>query len=194
MKEYVIPFLAYILVVPLLSSFNKGIAYPVHVFIMLIFLALFWKHYKLSFKFDFLAVLTGILIAVLWVLLADFYPLFKIQFIPASTFFLVLKLMGFILIAPLIEELFTRSFLVRLIIDKNWKKVPIGKFTAASFIISVLFFGFSHNRWLPGLIAGILLNLLLYKQKRIESCIIAHFIANLLLAIYIIWTSSWQLW
>jgi CAAX prenyl protease-like protein len=196
MKEYLLPFLAYLGIIPLVSLFfDKQIAYTIHVLVAIILLSIFWKNYKLKFRFDIIAVITGIIIFFIWIGIETIYPhLFSIEYIPSNSFFLISKLFGFILIAPLIEELFTRSFLIRILISKNWRKVPIGKYTLSSFIITVLFFGFSHNRWLQGIIAGILLNLLLYKQKRIESCIIAHLIANLSLAVYIIYTNSWFLW
>lgn len=196
MKEYIIPFLAYLAVIPIISLFfDSQIAYTMHVIVAIVLLAIFWKHYKLKFKWDSIAVITGIIIAFIWLVIENIYPhLFAIEYNPTNLFSLISKLLGFILIAPFIEELFTRSFLMRILINKNWRKVPIGKYTLPSFIITVLFFGLSHNRWLQGIIAGILLNLLLYKQKRIESCIIAHLTANIILAIYIIYTNSWFLW
>ena len=104
------------------------------------------------------------------------------------------KLLGGILVAPLIEELFTRGFLLRFLIDPDkWEKIA-PKFTWFSFIVTVLFFGFSHNRWLAGLIVGIILNLLYIKTKRIENCIIAHAVANAALAAYVILINSWQFW
>jgi len=196
MREYIVPFSVYLVLYPLVSFFmDKQLAYTFHVIAAIILLAFYWKEYKLKFRLDSFAIATGVIIAFLWLLIENWYPhLYSIEFIPTNTFYLISKLAGFIIIAPLIEELFTRGFLMRIFISKNWRKVPIGKYTLPSFIFTVLFFGFSHNRWLSGLMAGILLNLLLYKQKRIESCITAHLTANLLLAVYIVATSSWFLW
>ncbi|MCK5283576.1 MAG: CAAX prenyl protease-related protein [Nanoarchaeota archaeon] len=196
MKEYLIPFLAYIFVMPVVNFFfNDNVAYLVHAIIAILLLAVFWKRYKLNFRLDFLAVITGAAIFIIWIGLENpYFHFYEIKFIPLNEFFLAAKIAGFILAAPLIEELFTRGFLMRILIDNDWKKVPIGKYTLSSFIITVLFFGLSHNRWLVGIITGILLNLLLYKRKRIDSCIQAHFVANLLLAIFIISTSAWNFW
>jgi len=103
------------------------------------------------------------------------------------------KLIISILLAPIIEEFFTRFFLLRFIISKKFKKVK-PHFTWPSFIITVLFFGFAHNRWLAGIITGILLNYLYYKRKEIGPCIVAHAVANLGLAIYVIYTGNWMFW
>jgi len=196
MYEYLIPFLAYLFVNPLVSTlFDSYVSYAAGVFVSIPLLGFFWKKYKLKFRFDALAVLVGVVIFVLWVVLENTYTMFySIGYVPSNGFFLFVKLVGFLLAAPLIEELFTRGFLIRFLVSKEFRKVPIGKYTLGSFIITVLFFGLSHNRWLVGLIAAVLLNLLLYKQKRIESCILAHFTANLLLAGYILFTGSWGFW
>ena len=197
MKQYVVPFLAYILLVPILNFFihDSYISYAIKVAATFILLIFFWRYYRLKFRFSFLSVIVGIVIFFLWIALEGYYPLLgKIEFVPSNNVFLVSKLLGFLILAPLIEELFTRSFLMRVVISNNWSKVPIGKYTHVSFIITVLFFGFAHNRWLVGIIAGILLNLLLYKTKRIENCIAAHFTANLFLAIYIMSNSAWYFW
>jgi CAAX prenyl protease-like protein len=196
MKEYIMPFLAYISIIPIASYFfNSQIAYAFHVLSAIILLSIFWKKYRLKFNFDMPAVFTGIAIFLIWIGLENYYPhLYKIEFRPLSNFFLAAKLIGFIFIAPAVEELFTRGFLARILLDNDWRKIPVGKFTASSFIITTLFFGFSHNRWLVGIITGIILNVLLMKKKKVESCIIAHFTANLALAAYIIYTSSWFLW
>ncbi len=67
-------------------------------------------------------------------------------------------------------------------------------FTWLSFIITVLFFGFSHNMWVAGLVVGIILNLWLYKTKRVEQCIVAHSFANFLLFLYVVQTNAYTLW
>ena len=148
------------------------------------------------------AVLLGIVIFVIWISMEGLYPrlgtptiLNPFEF--GSQFFLpilIIKLAGMILVAPLIEELFVRSFLMRIFIDADYEKVPIGKYTHLSFIITVLFFGFSHSMWLPGIITAVLLNLLLYKTKSIGSCIQAHAAANISLAIYVLATQNWIFW
>ena len=196
MKEYLAPFLAYLFIIPLINFFkyDSHVSYALNVGIVGILLAVFWKEYHLKFKIDIIAIITGIVIAIAWLFTYDIMPLFSIRFEPDSTLSLIFKLMGFLIIAPLIEELFTRSFLARILISKNWRNAKIGKFTVSSFIITAVFFGFSHNAWLAGLISGVVLNILLYKRKSIESCILAHFTANLTLAIYIIANSGWYIW
>ena len=198
MREYIVPFLAYALSGPIVNFFAHDlyISYAVRTFLTGFFVLVFWKEYKLRFRADLLSFITGVLIFFIWIFLDRQYVFFGESFesLPQSSILLLIKLLGFLIIAPLIEELFMRGFLIRFIIDTNWKKVPVGKFTWASFLITSLLFGISHNRWLAGIVTGIVLNLLLYRSKKVESCIFAHFIANLLLAIHIFATDSWYLW
>ena len=101
---------------------------------------------------------------------------------------------GAALVVPIFEELFWRSFLIRWIIDQDFKKVAIGQFTWISFVATVLLFGLEHNRWLVGLAAGAVYNGLLYQQKNLWPCIIAHAVTNLVLGIYVLQTGQWGFW
>jgi CAAX prenyl protease-like protein len=92
------------------------------------------------------------------------------------------------------EELFWRSFLLRYLINPDFKKVPIGTFSLFSFVSTVVLFGLEHHRWLPGIIAGIIYTLLLYRKKELFDCILSHAITNLVLGIYVIMTHQWRYW
>ncbi len=146
------------------------------------------------------SVLIGAAIFLLWVGLDGLYPMFSSAdthydptiFDTAAFGFLILaRFAGSVLVAPLVEELFCRSFLMRYAIDARWQDVPIGTYTLGSFAIVTLFFGFSHFRWLPGVLVAILLNLLLYRTKNLSSCVVAHATANLLLLMYVVYTREW---
>ncbi|OGM03140.1 CAAX prenyl protease-related protein [Candidatus Woesearchaeota archaeon RBG_13_36_6] len=197
MKAYLIPLLLYILTPLILDFFIKNIYISYFVGIILTGILLFYyrKHYKIKLRIKLLSFIIGIIIFLCWISIPNIYPFFiSTQFVPTNTSFLLFKLLAMISVVPLTEELFTRGFLIRYFAAKEWKKVPTGKFTWLSFIVTVLFFGFSHNRWLPGLIVGILLNILLYKTKNLGDCIIAHGFANLLVGLYVTYTNSWFLW
>ncbi len=151
-------------------------------------------------RLDGTSVLIGVVIFLLWVGLEGLYPVFSsadahydptIFDTAAFGFLILVRFAGSVLVAPLIEELFCRSFLMRYVIDSKWQDVPIGAYTLGSFAIVTLFFGFSHFRWLPGLLTAVLLNLLLYRTKNLSSCVVAHATANLLLLVYVIYMGEW---
>jgi len=101
---------------------------------------------------------------------------------------------GAVLVVPLMEELFWRSFLIRYVITEDFLKVPVGTFSWASFLLTVALFGFEHNFILAGMMAGIFYNLILYRTKSITNCVLAHAITNLALALYVLSTGNWQFW
>jgi CAAX prenyl protease-like protein len=104
------------------------------------------------------------------------------------------RIAGAVLVVPLMEELFWRSFLIRYIIDKNFDSVPLGTFTWASFLITAVLFGLEHNYILAGIMAGVFYNLLLYKTRSLAQCVLSHAVTNLALAIYVVSTGKWHFW
>jgi hypothetical protein len=108
--------------------------------------------------------------------------------------FVTARLIGLVVLTPLAEELFWRGFLVRWIIDPDWEEVPIGQFTPRSFIVVTIAFTLAHPEWLAAALYCALLNLFLYYRRDLWSCIVAHAVSNLLLAIYAMATQTWWLW
>lgn len=104
------------------------------------------------------------------------------------------RLAGAVVIVPVMEELFWRSFLIRYIIDNDFAKIPIGTFSWPSFLITVVLFGLEHHYFLAGMMAGAVFNLLLYTTRSLTQCILAHAVANLSLGIYVLQTGRWNFW
>jgi uncharacterized protein len=106
----------------------------------------------------------------------------------------LIRITGAVVVVPLMEELFWRSYLIRSIIDKNIENVRIGTFTWASFLFTIVLFGLEHNYIYAGIMAGIFFNLVLYKTRSIAQCVLSHAVTNLALAIYVVFTGKWQFW
>lgn len=104
------------------------------------------------------------------------------------------RIAGAVLVVPLMEELFWRSFLIRYITDSNFENVPLGTFTWASFLLTVVLFGAEHNFIYAGMMAGAAYNLILYKTRSLAQCVMAHAVTNLALAVYVVVTGKWQFW
>ncbi len=94
------------------------------------------------------------------------------------------RLIGFALVTPFVEELFVRSFLHRYL--QVWHgrghflDLPVERYARVAFIGTTIWFTLSHARWEWGVaaIAGILFNLWLYQRRHIGSVIVAHATAN----------------
>jgi hypothetical protein len=116
----------------------------------------------------------------------------------------LLRLVGFVGVTPFVEELFVRSFLLRgaelvswrggrLQIDqsRDFRDLPMARYTAWSFWISVVYFGMSHQpwEWPVAFATGAIYTLWLYRRGHIGACVLAHAVTNA--AIYALVMGPW---
>jgi CAAX prenyl protease-like protein len=207
--EEALRFLAGRGILSLSTEFFQGL-YPIKAFSVALLLLLFRKSYD-EVRFRDLArpmatlatLIAGIGVFAFWIMLdlswatigspAGFDPNI---FNDAGTKVLMTatRLCGAVLVVPLMEELFWRSFLIRYIISADFTRVAVGKFTWPSFFVTALLFGLEHNFFVAGILAGTVYNLLLYYTRSLSHCIIAHAVTNLLLGIYVLNTAQWHFW
>ena len=152
-----------------------------------------------------LATMVGLVVFVLWVRLEGWYPALgflgkRTGFDPSTLDanwkwpFVAIRLTGLVLLVPLIEELFWRSFLVRWLIDPDFWKVPIGRMTPVAAGVTSAIFALSHPEWLPALLTGLLWAWLLWQTKSLSACVLSHSVANLALGLHILATRDWKYW
>jgi CAAX prenyl protease-like protein len=99
------------------------------------------------------------------------------------------------IIVPIIEELFWRAWLMRWLINADFRKVPLGAYTASSMLISAVLFASEHGPyWEVGLIAGLGYNWWMVRTKSLGDCILAHAVTNGLLSAYVVFMGEWQYW
>jgi len=170
-----------------------------------------WRHKytadispKLSFNECLVAVFTGVLVLVIWIVPEGYLPQlgqdsgfdpYAFGWSQAATYGLIaVRLTGAAVVVPVMEELFWRSFFLRYLIGPDFRKVPLGAFSWFSFLCVAILFGLEHHRVIVGIIAGVIYNLLLIHQKKLRGCILAHGITNLGLGIYVLLTESWMFW
>lgn len=114
--------------------------------------------------------------------------------VPGRFAFLAVRLFGLVLLVPLFEELFWRSFLMRWIIDQDIARVPVGKVTLTAAGVTSALFALAHPEWLPALLTGLAWASLLWKTRSLWACVISHAVANLALGAYVLATGEYQLW
>lgn len=152
-----------------------------------------------------LAIILGLAVAAAWVGLDGRYPSLaflgrRTAFDPsvlkpaARGAFLTVRMLGLVLLVPLVEELFYRSFLMRWVVDPDYAKVPIGRVTPAGLAATTVVFGFSHPEWLPALLTGLAWGWLLARTRSVTPCVISHATANLALGAYVLVTGDWKFW
>jgi uncharacterized protein len=218
---YVVPMFAYLGLsslegyLPQLVDKPSAALYPIAYGAKLLIVALLAWHYRATWS-DFrprpkaatimLGIMTGLFICAAWVGLDGHYPTFKFlggsrsEFDPYSLgatarwAFIAVRLLGLVVIVPVFEELFWRSFLMRWVIDNDFVRVPIGKVTPLAAAVTSGLFGLAHPEWLPALLTGALWAWLLWWTKSLSACLISHATANLALGVYVILTHEWKFW
>jgi CAAX prenyl protease-like protein len=153
--------------------------------------------------FAFAAAAVGIAVLAIWVLSDGLYPLlgtstvfdpFRELHRSQAYVWIGFRLVGAAAIVPVAEEFFWRGFLIRWLVSPNFRAVRMGTFTWYSFLATSALFAVEHDRWLAGLIAGVVYNGLYYRTRSLKACIIAHGTTNLGLGIYVLVSNQWRFW
>lgn len=105
-----------------------------------------------------------------------------------------MRLAGAALVVPLMEELFWRSFLMRWLDSADFLGVPPARVKMRAVLITVILFGFEHNLWLAGVVAGAVYSWLYMRTGKLWSAILAHGVTNAVLGVWIISTGHWTYW
>ena len=220
MVPYIVPFILYLLFSQVAAHFSA--LYP-WLYIATVIMVSGATVYLLSGRSLFRPhknVIPGIIVGfsgiIVWILLSNsHFDEVVISFLPAwlqpdprlgfnpfeeigdpffRWLFILFRFLGLALLVPVVEELFWRGFVLRWVISADWEEQPIGVFTLRSFLWTVVLFTLAHSELSAAAAYCVLLNLLLYWKKDLWLCIVAHSTSNLVLAVYILLTSSWELW
>ncbi|HEY0063901.1 MAG TPA: CAAX prenyl protease-related protein [Telluria sp.] len=211
----VAPFLVYLgflLLAELLA--RAGVAasslrclYPLKTVAVAATLALFWRHYtelhrpRLCAAWTALSLAAGLLVFVLWINLTAGWMLIGTPggFDPRTDgrldlLLVVLRIAGAALVVPVMEELFWRSFLLRWLDNMDFERVDAARVSLRSLAIAAVLFGFEHNLWLAGIVAGLAYSLLYMRSRSLWTAVIAHAVTNGVLGIWVVMTLNWSFW
>ncbi|MCG3149069.1 MAG: hypothetical protein PCFJNLEI_02527 [Verrucomicrobiae bacterium] len=184
--------------------------------------ALWWfrrEYSELVPRLSWLAVTVGLVAIAIWIFGDPYYPkigelLFATEmklsqwlnwpppvadttppFDPTGRYwFIVFRIIGAVVVVPLMEELFWRAFLIRWLVSEDFRSVPVGTYTWTSFAFTTVLFGLEHDQWLAGLFCGALYNWLLYRTRSVWACVIAHAVSNAALAGWVLARGDWKFW
>lgn len=212
-----VAFMLFIAVEELLASLHVEINETLQIWLYLprvafaaALLLLFRQHYQeivvrdlLRLKETVISVSIGIIVFLLWINMnwtagvhdppKGFDPNI-LQHSGAIWSVILLRCAGAVVVVPIMEELFWRSFLLRYLIDHNFLTVAIGRVTWFSLITTCLLFGLEHHYVFAGTMAGILFTLVYSWTKSVAHCILCHAVANFCLAVFVLKTAQWQFW
>lgn len=147
-------------------------------------------------------VAVGLALTVVWVLPYVYLPSLRPEpggeFDPAQAgealvpLILVLRLLGYAIVTPIFEELFIRSFVMR-VADawevEDFRDLPIARYSARSMLVTVVVFTAGHVPWeywvcVPWVFLS---NLWFYHRRSLSSVMLVHGVTNAALLGLAIW-------
>lgn len=144
----------------------------------------------------------GLAVAGMWLALSAGAPTRGLATVAAAEgwsagflgLWLVFRLAGTVIIVPVIEELAFRGYLQRRLVAADFTAVPQGLWHWAAVLVSAAAFGAMHGHWLAGFLAGMGFSLAAHLRGRLGDAIIAHAVANAVLAFWVLGFGRWDLW
>jgi uncharacterized protein len=108
--------------------------------------------------------------------------------------FLAVRLYGLVVMVPIMEEIFWRSFLLRYLTDPDFKRLPMGTFSASALGLMVAASALAHPEWLVAIVASLAYAFWLRRTGSLFGVIVAHATTNAALGAYVLATGNWQYW
>jgi exosortase E/protease (VPEID-CTERM system) len=204
---FVVPLLATVLAHMVCKAFSVefDIFYPLRTLFVAWVLFCFWEDWyplvrDVSWRY---AGALGLAVYVFWIVLvpvvADplLVPGHSLDS-PWTEVWIVCRVVGAVLIVPVVEELAFRGYLLRRLQAPDFDHVAIGSITLVSLLVSSLCFGLLHGdgprTWVAGLGAGLAYALVTRHRGRLGDAVAAHGVTNLCLSIQVLALHQWSLW
>jgi uncharacterized protein len=192
----ILPFVAFMLASVAASALapHPDLAYPAKVLAMILALAVFQKAYgRIERAIDPLAIGAGLAVGLLWIATdsgrsaSDVALLQSIGQLEAPVFWswIAFRLVGSVLLVPIVEELFFRGYVLRRL-DRGgpgWRIVAI--------LVSTILFAALHARWFAAGAAGMVFGLLALRKDRLADAITAHMASNFVIAVWAFVQADW---
>lgn len=194
-----VPFGVFMFTALLASTFFEypALAYPFRFAAMLAALWLFRAPLlaALPRQVSVAAIIAGALVGVAWLVTAPMVPDATLaaalaNYGPVALFFwIACRMLGTTFLVPLIEELFFRSYLL-----ERLGAGPSLARTCFAVAISTMIFGALHDRWLAAGLAGLVFAVLaLRRGGGLTDALVAHAIANGMIATWALAEGNWSL-
>ena len=192
----ILPFAAFMLAGLAVSALapEPELAYWVKILAALVALAVFRRGYRnVGLRPDGVAVGAGIAVGLAWIAtrpavgaadLALGAALAQLGGL-AFALFATARVLGTVLVVPLVEELFFRGYILARL-DRGGLAARL-----LAIVVSSALFGLLHQRWLAGAVAGVVFALLMLRRGRMADAVVAHVAANLVVAGWAIAARDW---
>lgn len=191
----ILPFAVFMASALLASTFAQepALAYPMRAAAMGVVLALFWPYLEaLPWRVDPASVLAGIAVAGLWIIAAPAPgsppPVAALSGF-AALVWVVARCVGTAVFVPVIEEIFFRGYLLNRIAPPGAPALRV----AGAVVVTTALFAVLHDRWLEAALAGLVFAALALRARNVTNAIVAHAVANALIAGWALATGNWAM-
>jgi exosortase E/protease (VPEID-CTERM system) len=201
---YLMPFLGIVAVSMLTGALSAGFdwLYGIRVVVAAGLLTYFWPAYRdLRWAWSWHPLLVGVAAFFAWWALVPAQAVAGPPDELASAgqgwalAWLSVRTLGYVVTAPLAEELAFRGFLMRRFVSVDFDQVSLDRFHWLGFSGSSLLFGLMHGQhWLPATVAGMLFAWAACRRGNLADAALAHATTNALVALYVFRTGAWYLW
>ena len=194
----ILPFIAFMIASTIAAAFffHPELGYPMKAAIMAAALALFWPAYRgRDWAPSMISVVVGVAVGLGWLLSApsddaDAFVLSQLLTgfgTMALVTWILCRVIGTVLLVPMIEELFFRGYvLARLDLGgPAWRAVAL--------VVSSGLFGLMHDRWLEAAAAGLAFGAVMLWRGRLADALWAHVVANAVVALAAMIRGDWAL-
>jgi exosortase E/protease (VPEID-CTERM system) len=112
----------------------------------------------------------------------------------SAAMWLFFRVVGSSVTVPLAEELAFRGYVMRRIGSAEFDQQPYERCSWLAVAVSSALFGFMHDRWLAGALAGLVYALAARRRGKLADAVIAHALTNALIAATVLFGRQWWLW
>ena len=124
----------------------------------------------------------------------SFNPFAQIPDDPTRAIFLAVRFALLAALVPIAEELFVRGWLTRWMEDVNWQQVTLTRLSLLALATPTIYGIATHPELLAALVWFSLVTWLMVRTGNFWDCVVAHMTTNLMLGLYVVVYSQWQLW
>ena len=166
-----------------------------------------WREIRFEGKWVLPSAIIGVALCAIWIGIEKnvpythflgertaFNPFTEVDDPAMRAAFFGFRFFGLVLMVPLMEEIFWRSFLLRFITKPDFLSLKVGEFSTNALLIGAALFGLAHPEWLPAVIFALAISLWLRYTKSLFAVIIVHVVTNLALGLWVVTQRDWIFW
>jgi CAAX prenyl protease-like protein len=79
-------------------------------------------------------------------------------------------------------------------VERDFRRVALSQWQTGPFWVTAVLFGIEHDRWLVGILAGVVYGLLVLRSRNLGTAIWAHIVTNLALGLYVLAAGDYRFW